>query len=85
MYDSYKEIMSEGLYTEPGIYRKGHWDQEDNQSTVDIYVSAESLRVYDNPWVEGRSPNAPAPAQRQHAGTDTKHPDQRMQKQGKQI
>lgn len=60
--------MSENIYAEPGITNKVHLDREDKESVVDIYVSAESLRVYDNPWVESTSPNTPGP---QHTGTNT--------------
>lgn len=53
--------MSESVYSEPGIIRR-------EESIVDIYVSAESLKVYDNPWVMDKSPNIPAGPQ--HPGTD---------------
>lgn len=63
--------MSEGLYTEPGIIQKGHYDWDDKETKiVDIYVSAESLRVYENPWVEGMAPNIPGPAEAQHQGME---------------
>ncbi|XP_077936129.1 uncharacterized protein LOC120825135 [Gasterosteus aculeatus] len=39
--------------------------EDDKESRVNIYVSAESLRVYDNPWMEATSPNTP-PAEAQH-------------------
>ncbi|GLD65039.1 probable ATP-dependent RNA helicase DDX5 [Lates japonicus] len=58
--------MSEHVYDEPGIARKVHCDQDDNENIVDIYVSAESLRVYDNPWVESISPHTPRPAEGPH-------------------
>lgn len=45
-----------GLYA--GSIKKVHFNQDDKDSVVDIYVSAESLRVYDNPWVEDTSPPA---------------------------
>ncbi len=50
-------MMTENLYAEPGIIKR----EDDKERIVDIYVSAESLRVYDNPWVENRSPNIPGP------------------------
>ncbi|XP_078021627.1 uncharacterized protein LOC117254628 [Epinephelus lanceolatus] len=55
--------MSEDLYAEPGITNKVYCGQDDRESMVNIYVSAESLKVYDNPWVEGTSPNTPAEIQ----------------------
>lgn len=57
--------MSEDIYAEPGITNTVH-----KESIVDIYVSAESLRVYDNPWVEGTSANTPGPAGPHHSGMD---------------
>lgn len=60
-------MSSEDLYAKPGIIMTREYDKE---SVVDIYVSAESLRVYDNPWVEGMSPNIPAPTGAQHTGMD---------------
>lgn len=62
--------MSENIYAEPGITKTVHFDRDDKESIVDIYVSAESLRVYDNPWVEGTSANMPGPAGPQHSGMD---------------
>lgn len=59
--------MSEHVCTEPGIPKQVHFDQD---SVVDIYVSAESLRVYENPWFEGTSPNIHGPARHQHTGMD---------------
>ena len=58
--------MSEGLYAAP--VNKVHCDQDHQESNVDIYVSAESLRVYDNPWVEDVSPG---PVGAQHTGMET--------------
>ncbi|CAK6953340.1 hypothetical protein PFLUV_G00007190 [Scomber scombrus] len=59
--------MSGNLYAEPGIITKGHHDQHNKEENMmDIYVSAESLRVYDNPWMEGMTPNTPEPAEVQH-------------------
>ncbi|XP_078124938.1 uncharacterized protein LOC144529619 [Sander vitreus] len=58
--------MSGDLYAEPGFINKVSLDPDDKESIVNIYVSAESLRVYDNPWVEGMSPNTPRPAEPQH-------------------
>ncbi len=63
--------MSENIYAEPGIIKKVRFDCDDKESVVDIYVSSESLRVYDNPWVEGTSPNIQGPAGPQHPGEDT--------------
>lgn len=61
--------MSGSLYAEPGIINKGRHDQHNKEENmVDIYVSAESLRVYDNPWMEGMTPNTPEPAEVQHPG-----------------
>ncbi|KAE8300693.1 hypothetical protein D5F01_LYC00840 [Larimichthys crocea] len=58
--------MSEDTYTEPGITKTFHPDQ-DKESIVDIYVSAESLRVYDSPWLEeGTLQNVTRPAVAQH-------------------
>lgn len=62
--------MSEDTYTEPGITKTFHPDQ-DKESIVDIYVSAESLRVYDSPWLEeGTLQNVTRPAVAQHPGMD---------------
>ncbi|KAM4583848.1 uncharacterized protein PAE49_003659 [Odontesthes bonariensis] len=58
--------MSEELYAEPGTVKKVHFDQDHQESVVDIYVSAESLRVYDSPWVEDVSPG---PVRAQHTVT----------------
>lgn len=59
--------MSEGLYANPGSIKDFPSDKK-KESIVDIYVSAESLRVYDNPWVESTSPNTPGPTGVQHTG-----------------
>lgn len=60
--------MSEDMHTEPGITKTFYPDQ-DKQSIVDIYVSAESLRVYDSPWMEeGTLQNVPRPTVVQHPG-----------------
>ncbi|TKS68831.1 putative ATP-dependent RNA helicase DDX5 [Collichthys lucidus] len=62
--------MSEDTYTEPGITKTFHPDQ-DKESIVDIYVSAESLRVYDSPWLEeGTLQNVTRPAVAQHPVKD---------------
>lgn len=61
--------MSGDLYTQPGIVNHVYCDQDDKESRVNIYVSAESLRVYDNPWMEATSPNTP-PAEAQHPGME---------------
>ena len=53
--------MSEHVYADPDIIKKVHFAQDFKEGTVDIYVSAESLRVYDNPWVE----DTPGPAEAQ--------------------
>lgn len=58
--------MTENLCAEPGTTRR----DDDKESIVDIYVSAESLRVYENPWVESMSPNIATGAQ--YPGMDTK-------------
>lgn len=59
--------MSKGLCTRPGTVRDVH-SGKDKESIVDIYVSAESLKVYDNPWVESTSPNVSGHAGSQHTG-----------------
>ncbi|KAM7394020.1 hypothetical protein PAMP_020849 [Pampus punctatissimus] len=59
--------MLGGMYAESGIIKEGHYDQDDKEENiVDIYVSAESLRVYENPWVEGMAPNIPGRMEVQH-------------------
>ncbi|KAL3066815.1 hypothetical protein OYC64_016713 [Pagothenia borchgrevinki] len=58
--------MSGELYTKPGTANKVYFEPDDKESMVNIYVSAESLRVYDSPWVEAMSPNTPGPAETQH-------------------
>lgn len=60
--------MSAHLYPDSDMTGEVHCDQDDKENIVDIYVSAESLRVYDNPWVEGTPPNEPAS---HHPGMDT--------------
>lgn len=60
--------MSGDLYAQPGIINQVYCDQDDKERIVNIYVSAESLRVYDKPWVEVTSPNTPPEAQ--HPGTE---------------
>lgn len=69
MSDIQEKIMLEDLYAEPCIIGKCHRDNKDEG--MDIYVSAESLRVFENAWVEGMSPNIPGPAMSQHPGMDT--------------
>lgn len=55
-----------------GIIKKGHPDQHNKEeSIVDIYVSAESLKVYDNPWMEGMTPNTPAEVQQPGMGNQS--------------
>ncbi|XP_071383528.1 CD209 antigen-like protein E [Centroberyx affinis] len=56
--------MSDELYSELDDVKRVHFDQDEKEErTVDIYVSAGSLTVYDNPWVEEISPpNIPAPS-----------------------
>lgn len=61
-----REIMSENVHAEPYITKDVH--QEYRESVVDIYVSAESLRVYENPWVENVSPGH---GETQHPGMVT--------------
>ncbi|KAK5926439.1 hypothetical protein CgunFtcFv8_022012 [Champsocephalus gunnari] len=58
--------MSGELYAKPGTANKVYFEPDDKESMVNIYVSAESLRVYDRPWVEVMSPNTPGPAETQH-------------------
>ncbi|KAM7418973.1 hypothetical protein PAMA_016202 [Pampus argenteus] len=59
--------MLGGMYARPGIIKEGQYDQDDKEENiVDIYVSAESLRVYENPWVEGMAPNIPGFTEVQH-------------------
>lgn len=60
-----KETMSDGLFLKPGSGKHVHFDEDNRESMVDIYVSTESLRVYDIPWVEEPSPNSPGPSQAQ--------------------
>lgn len=57
--------MSDGLFVKPGSGKHVHFEQDSRESMVDIYVSTESLRVYDIPWVEEPSPNSPGPLQAQ--------------------
>lgn len=64
-----REIMSAHLYAKSGTIEKVSCDQDDKDSVVDIYVSAESLRVFDNPWVDSTPPNIPASVEAQHPGT----------------
>lgn len=61
--------MSGELYAKPGTATKVYFEPDDKESMVNIYVSAESLRVHDSPWVEVMSPNTPGPAETQHPGT----------------
>lgn len=49
--------MSGSLSVEPGCVKHVHFEQDNRESMVDIYVSTESLRVFDIPWVEDTSPN----------------------------
>lgn len=62
--------MSENMYTDPSITPEGQVNEDYNESTVDIYVSTESLKVYENPWVEATSPNTPGPGETQHPGME---------------
>ncbi|MEQ2265396.1 hypothetical protein XENORESO_012809, partial [Xenotaenia resolanae] len=57
--------MSDGLYVHPGSVKHVHFEQDNRESMVDIYVSTESLKVFDAPWVEDTSPNSPGPSQAQ--------------------
>lgn len=50
--------MSEELKAQPDIKKKVHFDLDYKESPVDIYMSTESLRVHDRPWVEGTSPTS---------------------------
>ncbi|XP_060940993.1 LOW QUALITY PROTEIN: C-type lectin domain family 4 member A-like [Limanda limanda] len=54
-------VMSEHVYADPDIIKKVRFAQDVKENKVDIYVSAESLRVYENPWVE----DTPGPAEAQ--------------------
>ncbi|KAI3353026.1 hypothetical protein L3Q82_019594, partial [Scortum barcoo] len=54
--------MSEDLHVEPGIIKR----EDDKERIVDIYVSAESLRVYEEPWMEDKSTDIPGPSVPQH-------------------
>ncbi|KAM9314266.1 uncharacterized protein KZ484_024060 isoform 2-T4 [Pholidichthys leucotaenia] len=54
--------MSEGVYAEASISKKVHFGDSKKENIVDIYVSTESLRVYENPWVERKSPHVTGPA-----------------------
>lgn len=58
------------MYTDPSITPEGQVNEDYNESTVDIYVSTESLKVYENPWVEAASPNIPGPGETQHPGME---------------
>lgn len=58
--------MSDIVYTEPYITKEDHQDR-----ILDIYVSAESLRVFENPWVECTSPHTPGFGGTRQSGTDT--------------
>ncbi|XP_070409804.1 uncharacterized protein [Nothobranchius furzeri] len=55
-------MMLDGLHAEPCNVRKVHFEQDKRESVVDIYVSSESLRVFDTPWVEDASPSSEGPA-----------------------
>lgn len=61
--------MSEKLYMEPEIFKKENKDE----SIVDIYVSSESLRVYESPWVEGQFTITAGSAENQHSGKICMH------------
>lgn len=62
--------MSENMYTDPSITPEGQVNEDYNESTVDIYVSTESLKVYENPWVEATSPNTSGPGETQYPGME---------------
>ncbi|KAM4603881.1 uncharacterized protein ACJ7VT_018526 [Polymixia lowei] len=50
--------MSEHVYDEPGITKKVRFQQnEKEERIVDIYISDDSLTVYENPWIEGNIPS----------------------------
>lgn len=68
--DLWWEIMPENMYTDPSITPEGQVNVDYNESTVDIYVSTESLKVYENPWVEATSSNTPGPGETQHPGME---------------
>lgn len=64
--------IMEDLYDNPGP-KKVHFDQSHKEErVVNIYVSEESLTVYENPWMEGMSAQyLPRPAEAQHPGRST--------------
>lgn len=66
IYDSPAGTMPGG-----GVNKKVHFAPDYKENNVDIYVSAESLRVYDSPWVEEEHPNSTGPAGVHHTGMRT--------------
>ncbi|XP_076027208.1 uncharacterized protein LOC143016656 [Genypterus blacodes] len=55
----------EDLYDNPVVVNVHSDQRHKEERVVDIYVSAESLTIYDNPWMEGMSAQTiPAEAQR---------------------
>nr|XP_043883509.1 uncharacterized protein LOC122770616 isoform X2 [Solea senegalensis] len=61
-----RKMMSQHVYNEADVIEKVHFDEDDKGSKLHIYVSAESLRIYDNPWVESMSSAIPGPAEIRH-------------------
>lgn len=63
--------MSENTCTEPCLAVKADAYEDNKKRIVNIYVSAESLKVFENPWVE----DAPAAFGGQQPGMlgDTHH------------
>ncbi|XP_034044550.1 natural killer cells antigen CD94-like [Thalassophryne amazonica] len=64
--------MEEDIYSTPGVINKAHLDEDSNKEerVVSIYVSAESLTVYENPWVDGIPQNTPGPSVPEHPVTE---------------
>lgn len=65
-----EKTMSENVCTESCITVKGDAYEDSKERIVGIYVSAESLKVYENPWVEDTSPG---PLGSQHPGMRQTH------------
>lgn len=54
-----KHRMSEELEAQSDVKKKVQFDLDYKESIVDIYMSTESLRVHDRPWVEATPPTPP--------------------------
>lgn len=67
--------MSEHVYAEPHVTKEVHFDQDHQDRTVDIYVSTESLRVYEQPWVEHTSTHILGLGETQQSGMNTLNTD----------